>query len=70
VKGKLREWVTKFPDLRIGTFDLTNDENKAIGEALLDIYQIPEAQRERSLSSTLVETTYWETIFVKRISTS
>jgi cytochrome c biogenesis protein CcdA len=45
VKGKLREWVTKFPDLRIGTFDLTNDENKAIGEALLDIYRIPEAQR-------------------------
>jgi len=45
VKGKLREWVTKFPDLRIGTFDLSNDENKTIGEALFDIYRIPEAQR-------------------------
>jgi cytochrome c biogenesis protein CcdA len=45
VKKKLREWVTKYPDLRIGTFDLTNDENKAIGEALIDIYRIPEAQR-------------------------
>jgi cytochrome c biogenesis protein CcdA len=45
VKKKLGEWVTKFPDLRIGTFDLTNEENKTIGEALLDIYRIPEAQR-------------------------
>lgn len=45
VKKKLGEWVTKFPDLRIGTFDLTSGENKTIGEALLDIYRIPEAQR-------------------------
>jgi len=45
VKKKLGEWVTRFPDLRIGTFDLTNEENKTIGEALFDIYRIPEAQR-------------------------
>jgi cytochrome c biogenesis protein CcdA len=45
VKKKLGEWVTKFPDLRIGTFDLTKEENKTIGEALFDIYRIPEAQR-------------------------
>jgi cytochrome c biogenesis protein CcdA len=45
VKAKLGEWAPKFPDLRIGTFDLTKDENKTIGEALLDIYRIPEAQR-------------------------
>ena len=45
VKKKLGEWVTKFPDLRIGTFDLTNEENKKIGEALVDIYRIPEAER-------------------------
>ena len=45
VKKKLGEWVTKFPDLRIGIFDLTKGDNKTIGEALLDIYKIPEAQR-------------------------
>jgi len=45
VKKRLGEWVTNFPDLRIGTFDFTKDENKRIGEALLDIYRIPEAQR-------------------------
>jgi cytochrome c biogenesis protein CcdA len=45
VKKKLGEWGTKFPDLRIGTFDLSIGENKKIGEALLDIYRIPEAKR-------------------------
>jgi cytochrome c biogenesis protein CcdA len=45
VKKRLGEWVTKFPDVRIGTYDLTKGENKKIGEALLDIYKIPEAQR-------------------------
>lgn len=45
VKKKLGEWAPKFPDLRIGTYDLTNVENKTIGEALLDKYQIPEAKR-------------------------
>jgi cytochrome c biogenesis protein CcdA len=41
VKSKLREWVTKFPDLRIGTFDMTKEENKRIGEALFEIYKVP-----------------------------
>lgn len=45
VKKKLGEWATKFPNLRIGTFDLTKGENKTIGEALIEIYRIPEAQR-------------------------
>jgi len=45
VKKNIGEWATKFPDLRIGTFDLTTGENKTIGEALIDIYRIPEAQR-------------------------
>jgi cytochrome c biogenesis protein CcdA len=45
VKSKLGEWVTKFPDLRIGTFDMTKEENKRIGEALFEIYRIPESQR-------------------------
>ena len=45
VKLKLREWVTKFPDLRIGTFDVTKEENKRIGEALFEIYKVPESQQ-------------------------
>ena len=45
VKKKLGEWVTKFPDLRIGTFDMTKEENKRIGEALLEIYRISESKR-------------------------
>jgi cytochrome c biogenesis protein CcdA len=45
VKSKLREWVTKFPDLRIGTFDMTKEENKRIGEALFEIYKVPESEQ-------------------------
>ena len=45
VKQKLAEWSSDFPSLRIGTFDMTNDENKKMGEALFDMYRIPEAQR-------------------------
>jgi cytochrome c biogenesis protein CcdA len=45
VKKRLGEWATKFPSLRIGTFDLAKEENKKIGEALFDIYRIPDAQR-------------------------
>jgi cytochrome c biogenesis protein CcdA len=45
VKKKLGEWVTKFPDLRIGTFDMTKDENERIGEALLEIYRVSEYKR-------------------------
>ena len=44
VKAKLREWAPKYPDLRIGTFDTTKEENKRIGEALFEIYKVP-AQR-------------------------
>jgi cytochrome c biogenesis protein CcdA/thiol-disulfide isomerase/thioredoxin len=45
VKAKLGEWASKLPDLRIGTFDMTKEENKRIGEALFEIYRIPESQR-------------------------
>jgi cytochrome c biogenesis protein CcdA len=45
VKSKLGEWASKVPDLRIGTFDMTKEENKRIGEALFEIYRIPESTR-------------------------
>ena len=45
VKKKLGEWASDFPDLRIGTFDMSKDENKKMGEALFGMYQIPEARR-------------------------
>ncbi len=41
VKTKLREWAPKFPDLRIGIFDTTKEENKRISEALFEIYRVP-----------------------------
>jgi hypothetical protein len=44
-KAKLKEWVSKFPDLRIGTFDLTKDENKTLNEAFFQIYHVPESKR-------------------------
>jgi hypothetical protein len=44
-KAELEGWVSKFPDLRIGTFDLTNEENKTIDEALFQIYHVPESKR-------------------------
>ncbi len=45
IKKKLGEWAPDFPSLRIGTFDMTKAENKRMGEALFDMYRIPEAQR-------------------------
>jgi hypothetical protein len=45
VKANLREWAPKVPDLRIGTFDMTKEENKRIGEALFEIYRLPESKR-------------------------
>jgi cytochrome b subunit of formate dehydrogenase len=44
-KAQLEEWLSKFPDVRIGVFDLTKEENKALDEALFQIYQIPESKR-------------------------
>jgi len=47
VKSKLVGWVPKFPDLRIGTFDMTKEENKRMGEALTDIYKrVPDPRGE------------------------
>jgi len=45
VKAKLGEWAVNFPHLKIGTFDMTKEENKRIGEALFEIYKIPEARQ-------------------------
>jgi len=45
-KAELEEWVSKFPNLRIGIFDLTKEENKTLNEALLQIYHVPESERE------------------------
>jgi hypothetical protein len=44
-KAELKEWASKVPDLRIGTFDLTKEKNKTMNEALFQIYQIPESKR-------------------------
>jgi hypothetical protein len=44
-KANLEEWASKFPDLRIGTFDLTKEENKTLNEAFFQIYHVPEARR-------------------------
>jgi cytochrome c biogenesis protein CcdA len=44
-KDELKEWASKVPDLRIGAFDLTEEENKTLDEALFQIYQIPESKR-------------------------
>ena len=44
-KAQLEEWISKFPDVRMGVFDLTKEENKALDEALFQIYQIPESKR-------------------------
>jgi len=44
-KAKLKEWASNFPNLRIGTFDLTKEKNKAMDEALFNMYQIPESKR-------------------------
>jgi cytochrome c biogenesis protein CcdA len=43
-KAQLEEWVSKVPNVRIGVFDLTKEENKAIDEALFQIYRIPESK--------------------------
>jgi cytochrome c biogenesis protein CcdA len=43
-KAQLEEWVSKVPNVRIGVFDLTKEENKAIDEALFQLYRIPESK--------------------------
>jgi cytochrome c biogenesis protein CcdA len=43
-KAELEKWVSKAPNVRIGVFDLTKEENKAIDEALFQIYRIPESK--------------------------
>jgi cytochrome c biogenesis protein CcdA len=44
-RDELKEWASQVPDLRIGAFDLTEEENKKLDEAFFQIYQIPESDR-------------------------
>jgi cytochrome c biogenesis protein CcdA len=44
-RDELKEWASKVPDLRIGAFDLTEEENKKLDEAFFQIYQVPESER-------------------------
>jgi len=44
-KAELEGWASKVPNLRIGTFDSTKDENKTLDEALCQIYHVPESKR-------------------------
>jgi hypothetical protein len=44
-KAQLEEWASKVPNLRIGTFDLTKEDNKTLNEALLQVYHVPESKR-------------------------
>jgi len=44
-KAELKEWASRFPDLRIGAFDLTEDENKKVEEAFFQVYRIPESKQ-------------------------
>ncbi len=48
--AKLKEWVSHFPDLRIGLFDLTEEENKKIEEALAMTRGVPESERTMNLA--------------------
>ena len=45
MKGELKKWASKIPDLRIRMFSLTKEENKRLDEALSQIYQVPESKR-------------------------
>jgi len=44
-RTELKEWASKVPDLRIGAFDLIEEENKKLDEAFFQIYQIPESKQ-------------------------
>ena len=44
-RTEVKEWASKFPDLRIRIFNLAREENKKMDEALSQIYQVPESRR-------------------------
>ena len=48
-KAELEEWASKVPNLRIGTFDSTKEENKTLDEAFCQIYHVPESKRGTSV---------------------
>jgi len=48
-KAQLKEWASKVPDLRIGTFDLMEEENKKLDEALFQTYGVPESKRGQAV---------------------
>ncbi len=45
MKADLRKWAPQVPDLRIRMFNLANEENKKLDEALSQIYQVPVSKR-------------------------
>jgi hypothetical protein len=45
MKADLRKWAPKVPGLRIRIFNLVNEQNKKLDEALSQTYQIPESKR-------------------------
>ncbi len=53
--AKLKEWASHFPDLRIGLFDLTEEENKKIEEALAMRCGVPEAERTMNLAFNVTQ---------------
>ena len=44
-RTEVKEWASKFPDLRIRIFNLTKKENKKVDEILSQIYHVPESKR-------------------------
>jgi hypothetical protein len=48
--AKLKEWAPYFPDLRIGLFDLTEEENRKLEEALAMRCGVPESERTMNLA--------------------
>jgi cytochrome c biogenesis protein CcdA len=62
-KAELSEWASKIPDLRIGAFDLTEEENKKLDEALFQIYQVPESERGEAVKLYIGEDSMLERDF-------
>lgn len=62
-KAELKEWASKFPDLRIGAFDLVEEENKKLDEAFFQIYQIPESKQGEPVKLYIGEDYILETDF-------
>jgi len=62
-KTELKEWASNVPDLRIGAFDLTEDENKKLDEAFFQIYNVPESKRGEPVKLYMGEDSMLESDF-------